>query len=150
MAIHFYIHTHIGVRYSAVSIVKKVFEIEEVQQKFKETDNVWRILYWLYAYNRNDDLCKYIISALNISNVDVIKMMDHKVKPPPQEYPKGAALYHRKRIIQQVVTSNQLQDLQRLIAIITEKVFIQQVFITDDWNVNVLEKGILFVIFKFS
>ena len=77
-------------------------------------------------------------------------MLDHKITPPSQQFASNASMYHRLRIFQDVVRFNSFVHLQRLIQIVTEKVFIQQVFISDDWNCNVLEQGISTSLFKIS
>ena len=118
--------------------------MEEVQEKFKDMDNLYRLMYFLLAFNKNSDLCDYIISLLNTSNDLVIKILDHEVKPPQQQFSPGAIAFHRHRIIQDVVRFNSLNVLKKLIAMISPKVFIQQAFINDDYNCNVLESGTSF------
>ena len=122
--------------------MKKVFDVPEVQAKFKDSkDNMFRLLYFLFVYNRNDDLHQYILSLLTVSDDVVIKLLDHRIKPPSEELRSDAIRFHKIRIIQELARYNSLPDLQSLITIITEKVFIKQVFINDEWNVNVLDSG---------
>ena len=118
-----------------------------MKERYKNKDDLFRLLFFLFTYNRNGDLFHYVLNLLKLSNDQVIKMLDHKVKPTQQDTSPGAIKYHRVRIIQEVVKYNSLDGLKRLIAIITEKVFLQQVFINDDYNSNVLEKGTLYVFY---
>ena len=128
-----------------MSIVKKIFEIEKVRERFKDNyDLYFRLAYMLFVFNKNRDMTKYVLSLLKISPEIIIKTLDHRIKPPQQEVVSNnfRLQFHRERIIQQLVRYNSLQDLKFLIEIITEKEFIKQVFINDDYNINVLEQGI--------
>ena len=101
-----------------------------------------RLFLFLFARNKNGDLINYILSLLSISSAGVIKILNHKVKDPHTAFGAGAYLFHRERIIQQLVRYNSLPDIKRLITIISQKVFIDQIFINDDSNTNGLESGI--------
>ena len=137
-----------SIRYGAIHIVKKLFDMKEIRDKFDfdaddNFDNLYRLLYHLFAYNRNEYLIDYMLSCLDLSADKLIKIMYHQCPAPTYTVTGGSVKYHRLPFIHGLVhESSSIKILKKLHEIIGDTEFITQVFRIDDYNHNAVEKAV--------
>eukprot|EP01084_Bolivina_argentea_P082326 149065_1 len=131
-----------AVKYSKLFIVKHLFEMKEIKEKYKDNnDLIFRLCYFMFSLNKNKYLIDYLLSVLKITNEKVQQMTTYKYPKPTMKFgtKRNYITFHRYHLITQVIKHNKLAGLQKLVSIIGEKVFINNIFIDDDWNKNGLE-----------
>ena len=72
-----------AIRYGAVSIAKKIFNIKAVRDRIlNDNDNLFRLLYHLFVYNQKKYLIDYIISVLSITRDKISMIFKHRCASP--------------------------------------------------------------------
>merc|ERR1712228_1107224 len=123
-------------------MVKYLLDMREVQARYKNNDQmIFRICFWLFVQNSNTDLTDYALSALKISKEKVVQMLSYKCPKQPA-YKKGAHTYHLFTIIGRVIMWGSFCHLQRLIAVIGKRAFIDNMFNLDGWNDDAMYQAI--------
>merc|ERR1712228_325028 len=113
---------------SNISIVKYLFDMKNVQDRFKDNDAlIFRLLIRLFAQNSNSHLTDYVLSILQITKEKVIEMLTYKY---PEQGESGVK-YYKLNILTSVVNWGTFKHLQTFIAVIGQQVFIDNVFNTD-------------------
>ena len=135
-----------GFRNFASAILKKVFAIKEVRDRFKvDNDDTFRLFFSLFIkINPDTSIIDYIMIVLkdifNKENGNIDKILKHKcIEPKEGTYYHYAPTYHRYKLPQIVVEKNTIQGLKKFVSIIGEKLFVEHVSINDDWNILPLE-----------
>merc|ERR1712228_199994 len=123
-------------------MVKYLLDMKEVQARYKNNDQmIFRICFWLFVQNSNTDLTDYALSALKISKEKVVQMLSYKCLQQPG-YNRDATAYHLYTIIGRVIMWGSFCHLQRLIAVIGKRAFIDNMFNLDGWNDDAMYQAI--------
>eukprot|EP01083_Nonionella_stella_P092226 258100_1 len=126
------------------SIVRHLFAMKEVQERYNENDNeLFRLFYHLFGQNTEMKAIDYVLSQLKIPHDKVAYMMyyaynDNKKK----RIPANGHQYARRRLVSFTVASNKLSIVKKLVSIIGEKTFINASFLCDYTNLNAMEYAI--------
>merc|ERR1712228_271735 len=73
-----YIPIEYAIKKSQASIAKYLFDMEEVQDRYKDNDPmIFKLLILLFAKNSNPNITDYVLSALDISKEKVIEMLSY-------------------------------------------------------------------------
>merc|ERR1712228_745937 len=124
----------IAVCKSQPAIVKHLMDMNEVRNRYKNSDPmIFRLCYWLFAFNSNSELTDYVLSALEISKEKIVEMLSYKCPKQPG-YTRNAHAYHMFTIINRLICLGSLDHLQRLIDVIGKQAFIDNVFNLNGWN----------------
>ena len=121
-----------AVKYSNSSLVKYLFDMKEIQDRYKNSDPlVFRLLLHLFGNNTDENLTESVLSALNFTKKKVISMLNYKCPKQPKADNKGASQYHNDAIIGHVIFSGTLDHLKRLTSQIGQQALVENVFTLD-------------------
>merc|ERR1712228_702837 len=131
---------------SQLSVVKYLFDMNEVQDRYKNNElfndaMIFRLFYHLFVNNSNSDLTDYVLSALHISKEKVVQMLSYKCPQQPG-YKQGADAYHHYSIINRLICVGSFNHLQRLIDVIGKQAFIDNVFNLDAWGDDAMTNAV--------
>merc|ERR1712228_8791 len=117
------------------SIVKHLFDKKEVQDMYKNNDPMlFRLFIFLFSYNSNPHIIDYVLFALNITKEKVIKMLSYKCSKLGRD-----TQYYMMNILTAVAWTATFDHLQRLVAVIGEQAFIDNVFNRDKHGYDVMK-----------
>ena len=133
-----------AIRYSAVSIAKKIFDIKEIREiVMNNDDNVFRLLYHLFLYNQNKYLIDYILSVLNITNEKISLIFDHKYPTPSSNlFTQKRIKYDKFTILGAVAYKGTVNIMEHLPSIISEDILCKNIFAKDAWGDNAIQGAI--------
>merc|ERR1712228_345598 len=80
-----------------------------------------------------------VLKEFNFDKTEIIKLMNFKYPPPAKKFGYGEYKYRTLNIVGQVISENRLK---KLLSLIGQKEFIQNVLMSDGNNVNGLEYAI--------
>merc|ERR1712228_785507 len=116
-------------------IVKHLFDKKEVHDRYENNDPMLhRLLIFLFAFNSNSHIIDYVLSALQINKEKVIEMISYKC-------PKlgGDKMYHPVNVLTAIIWIATSDHLQRLIDVVGEQAFIDNVFNRDKNDADVMK-----------
>merc|ERR1712228_430507 len=129
-------------RYSNVSMSKHLLDMQEIQDRYKDNDQmIFRLCLQLFVKNSDTDFTDYVLSALQISKEKVVQMMSYRCPLQPG-YKSGAQVYHYFSIIGRVIFWGSFGHLQRLIAFIGKQAFIDNVFYLNGWGSDAMKMAL--------
>jgi len=116
------------------SIIKHLFVMKEVQDRYKDNDPlIYRLFLFLFAINTNPHITEYVLSTLQISKDKIISMLSY-------ECPKQSenSTYHKFNILTGILGLGTLDHLKRLIDMIGEQAFIDNLFCRNKYQADVM------------
>merc|ERR1712228_317607 len=123
-------------------MAKYLLDMKEIKARYKNNDQmIFRLCFWLFVQNSNTDLTNYALSALKISKEKVVQMLSYKCPQQPG-YKQGSHTYHRFTIIGRVIMWGSFGHLQRLIAVIGKRAFIDNMFNLNGWDEDAMHQAI--------
>ena len=129
-----------AVAYSSVSIVKKIFDIKEMRDKFVNIDDLFRLLYHLFSRNRNIYLIDYVLSILNITKEKLAQVLAHTCSESHGDFDQGSQTAYRNFTIVGIMAfDGNVDTMKHLINIIDEDTFCDAVFMRDGWGDNAIQ-----------
>merc|ERR1712228_91774 len=115
------------------SIIKHLFDMKEIQDRYKNNDLIFRLFIYLFTYVANPHIRDYVLSALDISKEKVVEMLCYKCSNS-----SVVGRLHNFRIMTSIVWGGTFEHLQRLVAFIGEQAFIDNVFLIDKYGDDVM------------
>merc|ERR1712228_1021076 len=125
-----------AVEKSHPSIVKHLFDKNEVQDRYKNNDPMLhRLFIFLFAMNSDPHIIDFVLSALQITKEKVINMLSYECPRPRQG---NDTSYYKKNILTGIAWMGTLDHLKRLVALIGEQSFIDNVFNRDKFGCDMM------------
>merc|ERR1712228_881732 len=125
-----------AVRFSHSLMVKHLFDKKEVQDRYENNDPMLhRLLIFLFAMNSDPHIIDYVMSALQITKEKVIAMLSYECPRPRQG---NDTTYQKMKLLTGVAWMGTLDHLKRLVALIGEQAFIDNVFKKDKYNCDIM------------
>eukprot|EP01083_Nonionella_stella_P031595 86541_1 len=129
-----------GLRSTAVSIVKDLLNMKQIRSMYSEKRNIFRLVYWLFAWNLDMEFARYVLSVLDIRKKTVSKMMAYKYPAPARTFGHaGKRHYHRFTILCEIARCGTYNALKTLVSIVGEKTFISHVLDEDYHGKNTMQ-----------
>merc|ERR1712228_727145 len=104
----------------------------------------FRLLYHTFFTCKNDELVDFVLKEFDFDETEIIKLSNYRYPKPTKKFNDDAFYaYHKCNIVGQVIKCNTLRRVKKLFGFIGQKVFIQNVLVSDgDRNMNGLEYAI--------
>merc|ERR1712228_1152164 len=134
-----------AVKESIFSNFQYLASFEDIKAVYmnKENDKIrFRLVYHALTGCKNDDIFDAVLKEFNFDKTEIIKLMNFKYPPPAKKFGYGEYKYRTLNIVGQVISENTLNRLKKLLSLIGQKEFIQNVLMSDGNNVNGLEYAI--------
>ena len=133
-----------AIRNSNASIVKNLVNMTEVRDRYKDNDAmIFRLCYFLFVFNSNQELMQYVLSVLQITKEKVCETLSYKCpKQPGFTSDDGAHAYHMLNILVRVSYWGTFAHLERLVAFLGKEAFVENVFNLNGWNFDVMKSAL--------
>ena len=119
-----------AIRNSHALIVKRLFDMKEIQDRYTENDPlIFRLCCHLFQVDSKECIIEYVMSALQIKKEKVCQMLSYicPVQPGYREEAQGVP-YHQFAIVYQTVALGHCDDVKRLAAVAGEQAFAEGFF----------------------
>eukprot|EP01084_Bolivina_argentea_P162386 282624_1 len=127
-----------------MELLKYMLSFDEIKNKYlNDNDQFYRLMFWLFS-SGTQQMIDFVVNELQISQLRIIKLMRYKYPKPKQDVELAAngIKYHSCCLVSNIIKKDSLTGLKNLISIIEEKIFFEQCFISDVYNINPIEYGI--------
>merc|ERR1712228_122935 len=129
-----YIPIEYAIKKSQASIAKYLFDMEEVQDRYKDNDPmIFKLLILLFAKNSNPNITDYVLSALDISKEKVIEMLSYTCP-----YVKVVGSYFYFKIMTSIIWDGTFNNFQHLIDFVGEQALVVNIFNIDGYGRDVM------------
>eukprot|EP01084_Bolivina_argentea_P194418 333567_1 len=132
--------TETAIQYNRTQIIRNIFEMEQVGQKYYNNDNeLFRLMICVFSFG-NKDTIDYILSKLNISNDIFKKMMSYQYIVTSEDLKTQAPQKYCTSILAAMITNKSIAVCKNNLSMIGEKEIVTQAFVSNPTtNVNIIE-----------
>eukprot|EP01083_Nonionella_stella_P039281 106840_1 len=114
-----------AIKLNKMKTMQYLLSFAEIRNRYLSDKNqLFRLLYWLFARSSNEDMIDYVLSELKVSNQMIRKLLCHKyidvnsMDYAPSHVHDGGRYYQydKYRIIGQTIAENKIKILKKLIS----------------------------------
>jgi len=131
-----------AIRFAHLPVVQHLFAMDEIRQKYQTDDNMlFRLLFWLLAKCRPQEVVNYVLDVLQISVERIEKCLTSNTYPKNDDI---AGQYFLFSIIARIAyeDTGSIDALEKVKSIVSIQAFVDGVFMKDGYEENALENAI--------